>query len=114
MRIIADHHHHGQYFLSRASITPPQKLISLVFPKADRDYANLSRNGDYEPSLSGRGFLNLMKHLRTVFLQDSVLFRDYHPDHPNFAHILFQHSLYTRFAAEVKTAYENPVIPYNE
>ena len=68
MRIIADHHHHGQYFLSRASITPPQKLIALVFPKTDRDYVNLSRGGDYEPSLLERGFLNLMKYLRTVFL----------------------------------------------
>src|SRR6266536_3395652 len=67
MRVVAGHHHHGQYFLSRASITPPQKLISLVFPKTNRDYANLSRGGDYEPSLSGRGFLNLIKYLRTVF-----------------------------------------------
>src|SRR6266498_975963 len=97
MRVVAGHHHHGQYFLSRASVTPPQKLIALIFPNTDRDYANLSRGGDYEPSLSGRGFLNLIKYLRTVFLQDSVLLRDRHPDYLNFAHILFQHPLYARF-----------------
>ncbi len=114
MRVIADYHHHGQYFLSRVFITLPQELIALVFPKINRDYANLSRGDDYEPSLSGRGFLNLIKYLRTVFLQDSVLLRDRYPDHPNFAHILFQHPLYARFAAEIKTAYENPVIPYNK
>ena len=114
MRVVTGHHHHGQYFLSRASVQPPPELIALVFPNADRDHANLSRGGEYEPSLSGRGFLNLMKHLRTVFLQDSVLLRERHPDHPNFAHPLFQHPLYARFAAEVQAACENPEIPHNE
>ena len=72
------------------------------------------KKGVYHASLSGQGFLEIMKYMRTIFLQDSVLLRERFPEHPNFNTPLFRSAFYALFAAEIKAACDNSEIRINK
>src|SRR5467141_1254363 len=77
IRTVAGHPNEGHYFVDRAQIQPPVSLVSQV-----QDLGRYN-DGSYESSLSGQGFLRLLRYLKTVFLQDSVVQQQW-PQHPNF------------------------------
>jgi hypothetical protein len=52
--------------------------------------------------------------MRKIFLQDSVLLRERFPEHPNFNISFFRNASYALFAAEIKTACDNPEIRMNK
>jgi Centromere DNA-binding protein complex CBF3 subunit, domain 2/Transcriptional activator of glycolytic enzymes len=113
IRKVAGHPREGHYFVDRAQIQPPASLLSKVFPLVERDLG-LYNDGTYESSLSGQGFLRLLRYLKTVFLQDSVILREQWPEHPNFQDPLFKTEEYQTFAAEVLAACGNPVVTHSE
>ena len=113
MRIVAGHYHEGRYFLARAQIRPPDALLALVFPQVEEDLGKF-RDGTYESSLSGQGFLLLMKHMKEIFLQDSVLLRERWPNHPNFQQPLFRSAEFNDFAKKVLAACRDPQVSYNQ
>ena len=57
-----------------------------------------------EPDLAGQGFLKLLKRLRIVVLQDSVLLRRRYPSHPIWQDPLFAAPEYHEFAERVEIA----------
>ena len=57
-----------------------------------------------EPDLAGQGFLKLLKRLRIVVLQDSVLLRRRYPSHPIWQDPLFAAPEYREFAERVEVA----------
>jgi Centromere DNA-binding protein complex CBF3 subunit, domain 2 len=83
MRSIAGFPQRGHaYFLPRAQETPDETLCARIWPETD---VWLERMEAYHPdradnevvrlNLAGSGFLRLLRMLRVILLQDSVLLR---------------------------------------
>jgi hypothetical protein len=67
----------ASYRLQRDFIDPPLELEKLIFPWVDDSFeevCTLIRQKHYDSEHSGYGFLNLLKLLRRVFLQDAASF----------------------------------------
>jgi hypothetical protein len=96
------------YFLPREAVAPPATLLCQVWPDLDRWHAaHLEQAGaieQVEPNLAAGGFLELLQRLRSVFLQDSVLWRQEFPRHPIFQDPLFQTADYQAFELSVRGA----------
>jgi hypothetical protein len=79
----------GGFYLPRAKVDPPEALQRQIWPEIDgwlQKYAEFDphavNNAVERPNLAGAGFLRLLKYLRRIILQDSVILRDMFPDHP--------------------------------
>jgi hypothetical protein len=70
----------ANYYLPRAKEEPCEALAARVWPRVDAWLAQFEE-GVNEPDLAGQGFLKLLKRLRIVVLQDSVLLRQRYPSH---------------------------------
>jgi len=96
------------YFLPREAVAPPATLLCQVWPDLDRWQAAHLERADaterVEPNLAAGGFLELLQRLRSVFLQDSVLWRQEFPRHPIFQDPLFQTADYRAFELSVRGA----------
>jgi len=90
MRSIAGFPKEGKgYFLPRAREVPEEALCSKIWPETD---VWLKRMETYHPEradnevvrldLAGSGFLRLLRALRVILLQDSVILRKQFPLHP--------------------------------
>jgi len=119
MRSIAGFPQEGKgYFLPRAQETPEEALCSRIWPEAD---SWLRRMEAYHPGrddnevvrldLAGTGFLRLIRTLRVILLQDSVILRKRFPLHPLWKDSLFHCPEYLRFAARVESSLADVVTP---
>jgi hypothetical protein len=119
IRAIAGFSQEGKtYFLPRAQVVPDEALSSQIWPEAD---VWLQRMEAYHPDspdnevvrldLAGSGFLRLLRTLRVILLQDSVILRRKFPDHPLWKESIFNGEEYRRFAARVESSLENVVTP---
>ncbi len=119
MRAIAGWPKEGKgYFLPRAQEIPDETLCSKIWPEAD---VWLDHMESYHPSkednkvvrldLAGSGFLRLLRVLRIVLLQDSVLLRKLFPQHPLWKDSLFSCEEYQQFAARVERSLANVIMP---
>ena len=86
MRVMAGFNESGgDYFLGRAQLDPPQALLIQIFPWLEQwelrfrrvtKQKNLSfEEGGLEYDVAGSNFIKLLKHLRTVLLQDLAVFQ---------------------------------------
>lgn len=67
------------------------QLQQAIFPGLEALESRYNELPESEKHISGRGFIDLMKFLRVVLLQDAcVLMQDARADHPFFANELFQ------------------------
>jgi hypothetical protein len=106
------------YFLPRAREMPEEALYSKIWPETD---IWLERMEAYHPDrtgnevvrldLAGSGFLRLLRTLRVILLQDSVIVRQQFPHHPLWKDPLFSCEEYLRFAARVESSLVNVVTP---
>lgn len=114
----------GNYYLPRAKILPPQSLVRSLWPWVDQwlawfaqwqgnaasSYENppplesLSPLEEDRKDLAAQGFLRLLTELRTILLQDSVLFRKEFPSHPIWNDPIFVREDYLAFAQEVEAS----------
>ena len=119
MRAIAGWPQDGKgYFLPRAQEVPEEALYSRIWPEADRWHKRMEA---YHPDrddnevvrldLAGTGFLRLLRALRVVLLQDSVILRKQFPLHPLWKDSLFNCPEYLRFAARVESSLADVVTP---
>jgi hypothetical protein len=119
MRSIAGFPQRGNaYFLPRAQEMPDEALCTRIWPETD---VWLERMEAYHPDradnevvrldLAGSGFLRLLRVLRVILLQDSVLLRQQFPLHPLWKDPLFSCEAYRRFAARVESSLVNAVTP---
>jgi len=119
MRSIAGFPKEGKgYFLPRAQVMPEEALCSKIWPETDlwlmrieayhpdRDYHEVVRL-----DLAGSGFLRLLRVLRVVLLQDSVVLRKQFPPYPLWKDSLFNCEEYLKFAAPVESWLANVVTP---
>ena len=119
MRSIAGFPKEGKgYFLPRAREVPEEALCSKIWPETD---VWLKRMEAYHPDradnevvrldLAGSGFLRLLRALRVILLQDSVILRKQFPLHPLWKDSLFGCEEYQRFATRVESSLVNVVTP---
>src|SRR5262249_1999012 len=104
----------GNFFLPRARVVPPRSLEQAVWPFVDESLAwfdsgvadddkctldagppssnpaaALDTAADRH-DLAAQGFLRLLRQLRVILLQDSVIMRQEFPAHPLWADPLFE------------------------
>ena len=119
IRAIAGFPQEGKaYFLPRARETPEEALCTQIWPEID---VWLQRMEAYHPDrtdnevlrldLAGSEFLRLLRTLRVVLLQDSVILRQRFPLHPLWTDPLFNSEEYRRFAARVEDSLVDVVTP---
>jgi hypothetical protein len=119
MRSIAGFPQRGNsYFLPRAQETPDETLCTRIWPDTDvwlermeACHPDRADNEVVRLDLAGSGFLRLLRTLRVILLQDSVVLRQQFPLHPLWADPLFNCEEYRRFAARVESSLVNVVTP---
>ncbi len=103
----------GTFFLPRATLEPPIDLQRRLFPFVE--FWELESEVEESLALRGLliklmlGFFGLLKYLRVVILQDSVILSSLYfylltyryPEHNLFAHEVFQSNEYQSFKQEV-------------
>ena len=90
----------GRYFLKRSLTTPSDELQRQIFPQLEDWMERHERGQDIEQSLSCKGFLNLLKYLRVVVLQDAVVLQQEHPSLFIWQHPLFLSDEFLAFKQE--------------
>lgn len=104
MRMMAGHRpQKGCFEIQRAAITPPDTLLSMVWPDLDQWKGRFGLANGQINDLAAMGFTNLLFYLREVILQDSVSLMQQFPDSPVWRHPVFQHEAYIRFSQEAST-----------
>lgn len=101
----------GDYFLPRASHEPPAYLSQQIWPwiegwesrfEARAQKKRFADGGFDEDDLAGDGFIKLLKHLRTVLLQDLVILQPRFPSLLFFNYSLFRGQDWDEFALAVR------------
>jgi Centromere DNA-binding protein complex CBF3 subunit, domain 2/Transcriptional activator of glycolytic enzymes len=105
MRIMAGHPSQlGCFEINRASVTPPDVLLSLIWPELDAWKNRFGPQSDQINDLAASGITSLLFYLREVILQDSVVLRQRFPDNAVWTHPVFQHPAYDNFARQITAA----------
>jgi hypothetical protein len=96
----------GSYHLPRAAVQPPESLVRDLWPWVDEwmDWYERGLGGaiDDRRDIAGQGFLRLLKLLRTVLLQDSVLLIAKFPSHPIWNDPIFHRNDYQLFRQQLE------------
>ena len=92
----------GCFEIRRASVTPPDELLSMIWPGLDAWKGRFGPQADQINDLAATGATSLLLYLREVVLQDSVALRSMFPGHPVWHHPVFQHPAYAAFAQKVE------------
>ena len=112
MRTMAGHPPQiGCFEVPRASVTPPDELLSLVWPQLDAWRGRFGLQPGQINDLAADGLTSLLFYLREVVLQDSVAMRRRFPRHPVWNHPVFQHQAYGAFAQQVEASLDAEVAP---
>ena len=103
MRTMAGHAPQmGCFEIRRASVSPPNALLSTIWPELDAWKDRFGPEVGQINDLAATGVTNLLFYLREVILQDSVVLRQMFPNSPVWNHPVFQHEAYLPFAREVE------------
>jgi hypothetical protein len=104
----------GNFYLPRAKVLPPQSLEQAVWPfvdewiswfdsHVDADADNdVDADTDDRKDLAAQGFLRLLRELRVILLQDSVILKREFPAHPIWMDPVFTRADYLTFAQQVE------------
>ncbi|KAL2140333.1 hypothetical protein VTI28DRAFT_3977 [Corynascus sepedonium] len=102
MRLMAGHPSNmGRFEIRRAGLTPPEALLSMIWPELDRWRDQFGPGPDQVNDFAAMGLTNLLFYLREVVLQDSALLMHQFPDNPVWNHPVFRHEAYQAFAEQV-------------
>lgn len=91
----------GDYWLKRGAFDPPQELACAVFPQVEEYEAWFVEQAKEKKKVSGatKGFIQLLKELRPVLLQDAVLLRRKFPQYFLWDNKLFSSASFIAFEA---------------
>ncbi|KAL6401360.1 hypothetical protein AUP68_15229 [Ilyonectria robusta] len=93
----------GCFETRRASIMPPETLLSLIWPDLNRWKGQFGPTPSQINNFVTMGLTNLLFCLREVILQDSVFLIKKFPRSPVWNHPVFQNKAYLLFAEEVSS-----------
>ena len=101
MRTMAGHlPQKGCFEILRASATPPDHLLSMIWPELDHWQGRFGPAATQINDLAAMGLTNLLTYLREVILQDSVYLMKRYPKSAVWNHPVFQHEDYRQFTRE--------------
>jgi Centromere DNA-binding protein complex CBF3 subunit, domain 2/Transcriptional activator of glycolytic enzymes len=92
----------GCFEIRRAAVTPPDELLAMIWPELDRWEGRFGSGDGQIDDLAASGFCMLLRHLREVILQDSVILMAAFPDHLIWTHRVFYCDAYAAFAAQLR------------
>jgi Centromere DNA-binding protein complex CBF3 subunit, domain 2 len=101
----------GHYYIPRAEEETPEILLQQVWPALDmwdqRFTMRLkgkgwAQGGLDEDDIAGQGFLQLLRQLRVILLQDLAILQQDFPQLLLFTSSLFEHPLWPPFAEKVR------------
>ena len=111
MRVMAGHPSQmGCFEIGRASVTPPDELLSMIWPELDAWKGRFGPQAGQINDLAAAGLTSLLFYLREVILQDSVALRKLFPSNPVWNHPVFHHVAYSAFTKEIKSC-QDPGAP---
>lgn len=99
----------GSYFLKR-NIDPPTELQQSIFPLADEWYDRIV-NSRVDGSIAAIGFLRLIKYLRKVLLQDSLILREQFPESCIWKQAPFSCDAYQRYYDDAQRVIATSEVP---
>ncbi len=96
----------GTYYLPRAAVKPPESLVRSLWPWVDEWVAwyeqELGEATDDRRDIAGQSFLRLLRLLRPILLQDSVLQMAEYPSHPIWNDPIFHCDDYRAFRQQLE------------
>ena len=95
----------GSFFLKRDAVQPPSSLTSQIFPEIEEWEKKMDAKLIQE-DMAAIGFWRLIKYLRVVILQDSLLLKDQFPNLRIWEHRIFHCDEYLSFEKAGKIAIE--------
>ncbi|KAM4067456.1 centromere DNA-binding protein complex CBF3 subunit [Hirsutella rhossiliensis] len=102
MRTMAGHPPQiGCFEIRRAGVTPPEVLLSMIWPELDCWRGRFGPGTEQENDLAAMGSTNLFFYLQEVVLQDSVVLMKKYPGSPVWNHTVFRHPAYAPFAQQL-------------
>lgn len=104
MRTMAGFHPVHHNYRIRRDLKVPELLLRKVFPGIDRIMAEEEAKSSMEKNFAKIQFLQVLKYMRKLIVQDSCLLRDIHPNHEVWHHEVFRCSEYEEFCERVKMA----------
>lgn len=112
MRVMAGHPPQmGCFEISRANVTPPDELLSMIWPELDTWKGRFGPQKGQIKDLAALGLTSLLRYLREVILQDSVTLRQMFPGNRVWDHPVFHHPAYAGFAKEVESCQDPGAAP---
>ena len=93
----------GTYFLERANLEVPATLLKQIFPQVD-EWEQKIQVATSSPGIATASFLQVMRFLKTVILQDSVLLSQKFPSSALWQHPVFLSAEYQQFRAQSQRA----------
>lgn len=108
---IANFREKRRHYIERALVEPPESLQIQIFPQVERWLFRHQRGQACEQTLSCLGFLNLLKKLRPVILQDSVVLMQKYPNLFIWNHHIFCTEAYRTFSSDLLAAMETTEHP---
>lgn len=91
----------GNYYLKRGVATPPESLQRKIWPWIEGAVAAYAAGKIPNPDLAGMQFLELLKELRVVLLQDAAILIKPFPEMLVWRHPVFADPDWTAFAEQV-------------
>ncbi|KAL9937844.1 hypothetical protein V8E36_003389 [Tilletia maclaganii] len=105
----------GDYWLPRTILDPPTTLSTKIFPwvegKVDAVKSRASNGGESDGA--ALQFLDMMKYLRVVLLQDAVLLKKLHPSFPLWKLSPFDSAEFSAYAAALEKAIADTPSPFD-
>lgn len=93
----------GTYFLERANLEVPATLLKQIFPQVD-EWEQKVQVATRSPGIATASFLQVMRFLKTVILQDSLLLSQKFPSSALWQHPVFLSAEYQQFRAQSQRA----------
>jgi len=92
------------YLIPRDTMQPPKELARQIWPELDSWVEGYRRSPEVSTDLATGTFLELMKWLRSVILQDAAFLKEAFPAHPVWKEPVFNSHEFAAFALQVRNA----------
>ena len=99
----------GSVFLPRSQFEPPDELMKLIFPWVESVIQDLEQKK--RKDLSTSGFLQLLKRLRVIILQDACFLVEKFPKSAVWRHPVFSSTEFERYRVTVTEGVKSSIEP---
>jgi Centromere DNA-binding protein complex CBF3 subunit, domain 2 len=91
----------GNYYLDRECLVPPEELQRKIFPRLEETEAMNNAKPERDQDIAEGCFMNLLRWLRIVLLQDAVFLRRKYPTLNIWLESVFNNVMFENFSREL-------------